>query len=81
MAALCGVLALTAWSHTRGTVRAAAVALSVALVAGIGASRVLLGAHYPTDVLAGWLTGATVAALCWEGSRLAMLLPRRRGVR
>lgn len=63
-AALFGVLALVAARHLEGGARVAAAALGVALIAAIGVSRVLLGAHYPTDVLAGWLTGGTIALAC-----------------
>jgi undecaprenyl-diphosphatase len=31
----------------------------------VGSTRVYLGVHYPTDVLAGWIAGMSWALLCW----------------
>lgn len=41
------------------------VAVAVTLTFFIGVSRVYLGVHYPTDVLAGWCVGSAWALLCW----------------
>jgi undecaprenyl-diphosphatase len=59
-----GILAVLV-SRTRlpRAVRVGIVTGLVVLVFLIGLSRVWLGVHYPTDVLAGWVAGGVVAVL------------------
>lgn len=45
-------------------IRAYALAVALVLVLLIGVSRVYLGVHYPSDVLAGWAAGLAWGALC-----------------
>ena len=59
----------------RHGVRVYVVSAAVALSVVIGVSRVYVGVHWPTDVLAGWSLGAAWAAICWLA---AHFLSRRR---
>ena len=51
--------------------------LAVLITVLVGASRIYLGVHWPSDVLAGWCAGFAWAMLCWL---IARLLQRRRVV-
>jgi undecaprenyl-diphosphatase len=49
----------------RRTTKIYCMALAMFLTVLIGVTRVYLGVHYPTDVLAGWMIGLAWALLCW----------------
>jgi undecaprenyl-diphosphatase len=63
-----GALLMRTQRHKR--VKAYLLGVAVLLTLLIGASRVYLGVHWPSDVLAGWFLGAAWAMLCWQVERL-----------
>lgn len=55
---------------TRAWVRATVWAAAVAIICLVGLSRIYLGVHYPTDVVAGYLTGLIWVSAVGFGDRL-----------
>lgn len=67
--------ALLARFQPRRRLKIYLLALAILLTLAIGLSRVYLGVHWPSDVLAGWTLGAGWALFCW----LAVRALQRRG--
>ena len=55
-----------------------AIGAAVVLTLLVGFSRLFMGVHYPSDILAGWCLGAAWALLCFI---IATLLQRRGDIR
>lgn len=61
---------LVASLEPRRRTKALAYGLAVVVLVGVGLSRVYLGVHWPSDVLAGWCLGAMWALVAWVVLRL-----------
>jgi undecaprenyl-diphosphatase len=61
--------ALLARSQERKRLKAYFLLVAIFLTLAVGVTRVYLGVHWPTDVLAGWTAGAVWALLCWLMAR------------
>ncbi len=68
--------AMAGRTESRTSVRVYLVAVATLVTLAVGVSRVYLGVHWPTDVIAGWAAGAGWAMLClWLAERLAPVTP------
>ena len=61
--------ALLARSQRQKRLKAYFLLIAASLTLLVGVSRVYLGVHWPSDVLGGWIAGASWAIVCWLVAR------------
>ncbi|MDF3129012.1 phosphatase PAP2 family protein [Kiritimatiellaeota bacterium B1221] len=71
MATICflSLAILLASLHQKRRIKIYFILIAIQLSVGVGVSRVFVGVHWPTDVLAGWLAGSLWAIAVWLLSR------------
>ena len=67
------IAALLAPTTPSYSIRLYVMAVAVLVTIAVGISRVYLGLHYPTDVLAGWCIGSAWALMCWVAANQLQL--------
>jgi len=68
--------ALLTRASADGRIKVYFMSLAVLLTVLVGVSRLYLGVHYLSDVLAGWCLGTAWALICWSGARWLQLRGR-----
>ncbi|MGW4350541.1 phosphatase PAP2 family protein [Nocardia sp. NPDC004582] len=72
-----GVLVAVALPALRRVTRVIVSALAIVFILAVGISRLYLGVHWPSDVLAGWLIGACWLTICLTFRPLTHLVTDR----
>ncbi len=79
--AVLGSLVVLAWAGRSTLARVAMVAAAATWIGAVGLTRIYLGVHWFSDVVAGWLVGGAWLALCavltaaWRSRRQAARTP------